>query len=129
MKKLWAILAGIALAIVVVIIGDIISHKIYPLPKGLDFTDSAQVAAYMKIVPTGALIAVIIGQILALFFGGLLVIKIAKEVKSLHVFSLVFILLSVMNLVMIPHPNWFAIASLVSLALVYIVLIKMLRQS
>ena len=127
MKKLWAVLAGIAVAVIIVIIGDIISHKIYPLPAGLDFTDVDQIAAYMQVVPAGALICVIIGQVLALFIGGMVVIKMAKESKPLHIFSLVFILLSVMNLLMIPHPNWFAISSIIALGLVYFILLKLVK--
>lgn len=127
MKKLWAILAGIAIAVIIVIISDIISHKIYPLPEGLDFTDTEQIAAYMRVVPAGALISVIIGQVLALFLGGLVVIKIAAESKPLHIFSLIFILMSVMNLVMIPHPIWFAITSLLALVFVYFVLSKIIK--
>ncbi len=129
MKKLWAVLTGIAVAVVVVIVGDILSHKIYPLPEGLDFTDQDQVAAYMKVIPSGALIAVIVGQLLGLLAGGLVVIKMAKESKPLHIFCLIFILMSIMNLLMIAHPMWFAIASIAGLALVYFTLYKLINSS
>ena len=129
MKNLWAVLAGIAVAIILVIIGDIITHKIYPVPKGLDFADPIQVATYMKTLPSSALFLVLIGQVVGLFGGGIVVSKISKDVKPLHIFSLIFILLSVMNLVMITHPVWFAIASLSTLILVYLTLIKLTSKN
>lgn len=129
MKKFWAVLAGLAIAVMVVIVSDIISHKIYPIPEGLDFTDPEQVTAYMKVVPMGALFAVIIGQVAAMTLGGLIVIKMAQETKSVHIFSLLYILLCIMNLVMITHPTWFAIASIAALSIVYLLLLKVVPKN
>lgn len=125
LKSIFAVLLGLCFAFVLIVLSQMIGHSIYPIPeefKNIDFSDPAnraQLEALMLAAPTGSLILVLIGYMLAAFGGGMLAAFMDRTQKpklSLIVGALLT-LAGISNLMSIPHPTWFAILNLPSFLL------------
>ncbi|MEO9532240.1 MAG: hypothetical protein ABJG68_11025 [Crocinitomicaceae bacterium] len=117
MKKLWAILAGLSAAFCVVIVIEIISHKLYPLPENVDPNNYEQMAALLKKAPTGSLLIVALGHLLGMFVGVSISLRILKELSAAYIVGGLFMLLTLGNLFMLPHQTWFMVADIAAVLL------------
>jgi hypothetical protein len=95
---------------------ETLGHKVYPPPPGLDPTNMESVRAMMKDIPLGALLFVLAAWVIGTAAGGAVAAKIASRKPVLHaiIVGVVILALTVVNLVMIPHPTWFAVVSLLA---------------
>lgn len=115
-RKILAVVAGVILAGLVVYVVEAIGHRVYPPPEGLNMKDMDAMKAYVATLSTGALLFVLAAYILGSFSGGWLAAKIARasQIPLALTVGGVQLLFGIMNLVMIPHPTWFAIASVLA---------------
>jgi len=114
-RKILAVVAGVILAGIVTYAVQAIGHKVYPPPEGLDMKNMEAMKAYVSTLPTGALLFVLIAYVLGSFAGGWLATKIART-SQIHLpltVGGVQLFFGIINLTMIPHPMWFAIASVI----------------
>jgi hypothetical protein len=90
------------------------SYALYPPPEGLDFKDVDAMGEWIKTLPAGAFIIVLFSHAAGAFAAGLVCILIKQEVWNTGVIILgvLFLIAGIMNLVMIPHPIWFAVVDL-----------------
>ena len=112
-----AVVFGIVAAFVLIIAIESLGHAVYPVPDGLDLTDPEALQAYVMDAPIAALLFVLGAWLVATLVGGLLACFIAKEsplVYSAIIGGLVLIG-TIINLMSIPHPRWFSIASIVAI--------------
>jgi hypothetical protein len=117
MKKLWGILAGLVAAFFVVIVVEIISHKVYPLAQNVDPNNYEQMAVLLKNAPVGSLLIVVFGHFLGMFVGVSISLKIMKEHSAAYVVGGLFLLLTIGNLFMLPHQTWFIVADIAAVLL------------
>lgn len=120
MKKLWAILAGLAAAILVLVVVEMISHFFYPSPINLDQKDPLQVQAYLKSLPALAYLLVVLGHFSGMLTAAFVSNMIVRENKTTNLVSLIFGGLVIMNLMMVHHPRWFVVADLSAVLLAYL---------
>lgn len=115
-----AVIAGAVVAFAVITAVEAVSHLLFPPPAGLDFGDPEQVHAYMQTVPSAALLLVLAAWLLATFAGGWVACKIAGRHPRVFAGIIGGLILAgtLMNLVMIPHPVWFAVLGIVAIVLV-----------
>ena len=114
-RKILAVVAGVILAGIVVYAVEAIGHQVYPPPEGLDMKNMEAMKAYVATLPAGALLFVLLAYALGSFAGGWLAAKIART-SQIHLpltVGGVQLLFGIINIVMIPHPTWFAIASVI----------------
>jgi len=114
-RKILAVVAGVILAGIVTYAVQAIGHQVYPPPEGLDMKNMEAMKAYVATLPMGALLFVLLAYILGSFAGGWLAAKIART-SQIHLpltVGGVQLFFGIINLVMIPHPIWFAIASVI----------------
>lgn len=108
-RRIVATIAGIAVAVVVVMLVQKLGHSLYPPPADMDVNDQAFMKDYVANLPWGPLAFVIGSYALATLVGGWVAILIAGE-RPL-VFSgivAIFVLAGALTTVMtIPHPPWF----------------------
>lgn len=117
-KKIAAAVIGIIVAGGIVFAVESLGHTVYPLPPDLDMSDPVQFGNYVESLPIGAFIFVAGAWVLATLGGGLLACFIAGEKPRVYT-AIVggFVLAAtVANLIMIPHPLWFSISSLIAIA-------------
>lgn len=112
-RKILAVVAGVILAGLVVYGVQAIGHQVYPPPENLDTKNMEAMKAYVATLPVGAFLFVLVAYILGSFAGGWLAAKIARasQISLALTVGGVQLLFGIMNLVVIPHPTWFAIAA------------------
>jgi hypothetical protein len=117
-KKIAAAVIGIVVAGGIVFAVESLGHTVYPLPADLDMNDPVEFGNYVESLPIGAFIFVAGAWVLGTLGGGLLACFIAGDKPRVYS-SIVggFVLVAtIANLIMIPHPLWFSISSLVAIA-------------
>jgi hypothetical protein len=113
-RNLVAAVLGVVLAFILIAVAQVISARIHPPPPGLDFRDPVVMAEYIRTVPVGVLIAVLLGYFIGVAGGAWLATRLSAsrhKRQGLMVGALFFIA-SVMNLSSFPHPAWFWVANL-----------------
>lgn len=116
-RKIAAVVFGAFVAIALIAAMEYLGHQVYPPPTGIDFDDKIALDAYIASLPPGALLFVIAAWVIGTFGGGMLATFIAKEsaVTYCTIIGGLVLVGTVMNLISIPHPIWFSIASIVAI--------------
>lgn len=112
-RKILAMIGGVIFAGLVVFAVQKLGHQVYPPPENLDTKNLEAMKAYVASLPMGAMLFVLLSYVVGTFAGGWLATKIAR-VPQMHVpltVGGIQLFFGIINLVMIPHPLWFAIAS------------------
>src|SRR5688572_12867609 len=113
LRTLLAVMAGLATMLVAVIAFEAVGHAVFPARAGVDFNDPEQVRRVMHLLSPGALFAVLAGWVAGAALGAFVAARLAREHRFAAAMSIgaVMLLLVVANLVMLPHPWWMAIGS------------------
>lgn len=113
-RNFVAAVLGVVLALVLISVAQVISARIYPPPPGLDFRDAVEMAAYIRMVPVGVLIAVLLGYFVGVAGGSWLATRLSasRHKRQGAMVGALFLIASVLNLSSFPHPTWFWVANL-----------------
>jgi hypothetical protein len=115
MKRIIAILSGCILAVFIIFMSEAASHSINPPPENIDFNNRDQLKQIMQEAPFLALFMVQMGAFLGALAGGMVASAVMKSDDKLPALGVgaVLTVLSLINLMMIPHPLWFTLTGLV----------------
>ncbi len=118
-RNILAVVLGIVTAVIVVFAVEALGHAIYPPPANLDFADKEVMRAYIAGLPLAALLFVMAAWIAATFAGGMLACYIARQQPLVYagIVGAMVLLGTVINLLSIPHPLWFAIVSVAAIVI------------
>ncbi len=118
-RKIAAVVLGIAVAVAIVAATEAIGHAVYPVPADLDVQDAVQFGIYLESLPFGAFLFVLAAWTLATLGGGLLACFISREKPFVYAAIVGGFMLAgtVANLIMIPHPLWFSIIAVISISI------------
>ncbi len=96
--------------------GQAVNGIFYPSPEGMDFNDTAALAAWASTLPLPALLGVevsyIAGSVLCGFTGAVIVPSHGKLVAGIT--GVLFTLGNVANVMAIPHPMWMVVMTMVT---------------
>jgi len=116
-RSIGALIAGIVMAFASIYLIEMLGHTIYPPPADLDFSDPAAIRPYIATLPIIALLFPMFGWFVGTLAGSL-VANFCGDAKpyvyAAIVGGLVFAA-TVANLILIPHPLWFSIISLLGI--------------
>jgi len=112
LRTALAVVAGFVAGSLLVFAVESLGHRVFPPPAGLDPSDPASIRAAMAQLPVGALLAVLVAWIAGSFVGGWVAALISRRVVPALIVGLIILAASAANLIMIPHPLWFAISGL-----------------
>jgi hypothetical protein len=118
-RKIAAVVLGIAAAVAIVAATEAIGHAVYPVPADLDVQDAVQFGNYLESLPFGAFFFVLSAWTLATLGGCLLACFISREKPFVYAAIVGGFMLAatVTNLIMIPHPLWFSIITVISISI------------
>ena len=118
LRDILAGVAGVAIAVLIVFLGDELSHMVYPLPEGLDAKDAEALRAYVATLPLGAFVMLMGGWVVASFVGSVVAGRIGTAKAWIYPVVVGGFMLSatVANLIAIPHPHWFSAVALLAIA-------------
>ena len=111
LRNVVGAIAGIAVAVLTVMLFEWISHTIYPMPPGLEITDTEALNAFLAAAPITALLLVIAGSVLGTFDGVLVACLIGRTHTSYLALLIGVLMLAgtATNLIMYRHPTWFSV--------------------
>lgn len=115
MKNILSVMAGLITGVLVIMLIEAISHKMYPLPPGFDLSkaDKETMEFLMEeMMPMGAFMMVLLSYILGSFSGGMISSVISKKIQQPLIVGSVLMVAGIVTLFMIPHPVWFMAVSL-----------------
>lgn len=119
-RAVVAVVAGLATAIVLIAVIEAIGHTFYPMPADLDpFSPHpairAEVREFMVNLPVGAFLFVLGAWLAGTFVGGWVAAYIAAARPGVfaNIIGVVILVLCLVNLVMLPHPTWFIVATVI----------------
>jgi hypothetical protein len=112
-RNILGVIAGFFVGGIFVFLLEWIGHQVYPLPAGVDMTNTAAIVEYMKTAPLGAFLAVLVAQSAGSLFGGLItgLITIAKNTCAI-IYGVLALIMAAINVFMIPSPIWFSVLAL-----------------
>jgi len=93
---------------------QMINYSLFPMPEGLEVTDTEAMKKYVAGLPMTAYIIVLLSHILGAFVGawvGSVVADSHERKISIGIGSFLLIM-GLINLLSIPHPVWFIIVDL-----------------
>ncbi|MGI9272630.1 MAG: hypothetical protein ACR2QT_12700 [Woeseiaceae bacterium] len=116
-RDILAGVAGVAIAVLIVFLGEMLSHMVYPMPAGLDPQDAEALRPYIASLPLGAFLMLIGAWVIATFVGSIVAswIGTAKAWIYPAVVGGVMFAATTANLIIIPHPHWFSAISLLAI--------------
>ena len=103
-----AIIAGVVAAYVVIILIEISTSRIYPMPAGVGASNVEAMKAWIRQLPPGAFALVLCGWTLGAFVGGFVSAKVEPASVGGHAILVGAALLvaRILNMIRIPHPLW-----------------------
>jgi hypothetical protein len=119
LRDILAGIAGVVIAVLIVFLADELSHMMYPMPAGLDPSDTEDLRDYIATLPLAAFLMVMGGWVVATFVGAVVADRIGTAKTWIYptaVGGFVFAATTA-NLILIPHPHWFTAVSLTAILL------------
>jgi hypothetical protein len=113
LRTLIAIVAGIVMSFGCVAAFDAASAAFFPPPPGLNFNDPAVLAAYVVSMPFAAQAIIAAGWFCAPYIGALFAMYIGRASLPGWIVAAAFLAAATFNIILIPHPQWMAIAAFV----------------
>jgi len=112
-RSVLAVIAGMLVAFVLIAVVQSVGLSVYPPPSDMDPLNYESIKSAMARIPLGALLFVLLSYAAGSVAGGWLAARIAPRAKMTHAMVLAALLFGagLMNLITIPHPPWFWIAS------------------
>ena len=109
MRIVLGFIAGVVVAMILIVAIEALGHAVYPPPADADFDDPAIVEAVIAKAPVGALAFVIAAYIAGAFGGGLVAAFVAARAPALLASSVGGLVLvgAIANLFIVRHPTWF----------------------
>ena len=114
MRKLFAAIAGIIAAALVVGVIETLGHMMFPPPPDVDLSDPDQLATLIDRLPLAALVFVVAAWLVGSFAGGVVATMIARRETIVPAMAVAAMMLfgALYSLLTIPHPLWMAIAGI-----------------
>jgi hypothetical protein len=108
LKRLLAIVLGLAGALALTAGSETLQHLIWPVPKGLKMDDVQALTAYVQSFSTIQFVALIVTWSLAMLTAVFITVKIATPVPRWPsvVVILLFASATAANFKLVPHPVW-----------------------
>ena len=117
LRDIFAGIAGVVIAVLIVFLADELSHMVYPMPASLDPADTEDLRAYIATLPIAAFLMVMGGWVVATFVGSVVADRIGTA--KLWIYPTVvggfMFTATTANLIAIPHPHWFTAVSLTAI--------------
>jgi len=110
-RKILATAAGLVVAFAVVMLGELIAHRLFPIEMPTSMNDAA-LAAAMAAAPLGAKLSLAVIYFLAPLAGTFTALAVARRqaVWPAYVVTGLFLLAAAANFFMLPHPLWLVVA-------------------
>ncbi|MBF6023770.1 hypothetical protein [Lysobacter niastensis] len=115
-RTILGMLAGVVVAVLVIMAIEMLGHHFYPPPAGLDPMDPANEAAFAQFVanmPFGGKVMLLLAWVSGTFVGSLVAAKIARHQTAAALMVSLVVMSGVVGMIIkVPHPGWLSILGL-----------------
>ena len=111
-KRIGAVFAGLLSGMLVIMVIEMASSMVYPMPEGLDPEDAEAMTAFVASLPIGAFLFVLLAYAMGSFAGGFVAGKIGGSFVPPVIVAALLEIGAAINLLQIVHPTWFMVVSL-----------------
>jgi len=113
-KYVLPVVVGAMSGMILITIGEMGIHHLYPLPPGTDSYDVDSLAKGLKDMPKNFFHLLLLNYIACSFLAGLIATLVAKRntARPAIVVGIVLTLAGLYNVIYLPHPLWFSIVNL-----------------
>ncbi len=117
--KVWPVVAGFVVASIVMMIFEYINSFFFPLPKDLDWKDTAAVKAVTASLPWTAYILVFVGWAFGAFEAGCMTAWAAgeKQFVPTTILAVLLVIAGIFDMMMLGFPPVFTVLGLCILAI------------
>lgn len=114
-RRLGGVVAGFAVAFVVVLAVEILGMQVFPQPAAMDPTNADSVRQFLDQIHPGSFVFVLVAWTLAAFFGPVVARRVAGERPKWPAVAVavLFGAACAYNLVTVPSPSWMIPAAVV----------------
>jgi hypothetical protein len=111
MRSAIAIGVGLLVGMLTISVIEAIGMALYPLPAGVDRHDPASLETVIASLPPGSFVFVLLAWALGAMHGGGFAAYLSRGPRVLHglIVGAILMACGIYQLVVIPHPTWFAI--------------------
>ena len=115
-RNILSVVLAVIIALIVFTINEHFLHQQFPLPPKLNLKDTASLALFVAMMPTSAFIMIYAGWIIGSILAGTIVKFVTNSSSILLPITVgvILTLFGIFNFVIIPHPTWFVVLSLIS---------------
>jgi hypothetical protein len=110
LRRIFAVLLGIVIAVVIVQIAELGVHAISPPPPGMSMRNMETVKAYVAALPFSALLLVLAGSLLGTLLGTLIAARFGRTAVTAYIVGGLFLCLGICNAFVFPQPIWYSVA-------------------
>ncbi len=131
-KYVLPVVVGAMSGMILITLGEMAIHHMYPLPPGTDLYDADSLAKAMKQMPESALLFLLVNYVISSFLAGIIATLISGRVtlRPALVVGIVLTLAGLYNVIVLPHPMWFSMLNLlVYLPFVYLGYLAVRKKS
>jgi glyoxylase-like metal-dependent hydrolase (beta-lactamase superfamily II) len=116
-RSALVLLAGVVVALVVVMVMDAVVGRVYPLAAGTDVSNPEGFRQAIAALPVGAFVLLVVGWALAAGAGAYVAARLATQARAIHglIVALFVLVATLANLARIPHPTWMWPAAIILL--------------
>ncbi len=114
-NRLISIVPGILSGWLIVYVGELLLHGIFPPPSNINYEDYDALKLYMRDLPAYYFIGMLLIWSLSAYTGGMVTGKLAKANwrRACITTGLILMAGNIANFIMIPHPIWVNIAAVI----------------
>lgn len=113
-RNIGGILAGILAGFLAIWLIEMIGHVFYPLPSDITLGNREQLAALIRGMPLGAQAFVVAAWLGGALVGGAVAYRIVGRRWAPWTIAGFVALASILNILMIPHPEWMQVGAVVA---------------
>ena len=111
LKSSLAVLAGVIGGSAVIWLIEASGHALFPPPGGVDMHDPGLTSEHLQQMPVLLLSVVLLAYAAGSFAGGWISVAISEKLRDSIIVGLALLGFGIVNLVMITHPLWFIVVS------------------
>ena len=114
LRNILSVIVGLVVSFIVIVVGEGITHNIFPLPTTVNINDPESIKTYITTAPASFHLAILIIYALASLLGSFIAAIVALGNKMSRAITVGGILmgLGIFNLVSLSHPVWAIVCGL-----------------
>jgi hypothetical protein len=116
MRTLWAYVAGLGTAFVVILLLEAALHLVFAMPTGSSAVDPSSLDRAMRAIPTLAFVGLLVAYMIGSFAGGMTAALVVdgRSNRPSVVTGIALTIAGAVSVFTMYHPTWFRVASLLT---------------